>query len=314
MRKIAFIFPGQGSQQVGMGQAMANTYKRSRRIFEEATEVLQFDLPSLCFNGPEEQLVLTMNTQPAILTTSVACLRVFEEAGIKPDYVAGHSLGEYSALVAAGSITFSDAVVTVHKRGLFMEEAVPAGVGSMAAVLNLDRDMLIQVCNEVSCPNYVVEPANFNCPGQLVISGHKEAVEEASTKAREAGARKVIPLPVSGPFHSSLMKSAADRLKEALHGIVIQDAGIPVVANVSAKPIHHSEDILRALVDQVYSPVLWEDTVCYLIEQGVDTFIEIGNGDVLSRLVKKTERSINTFSIQDPHSLEKTLNSLVGGE
>lgn len=314
MGKVALLFPGQGSQQVGMGQAMALAYKKAQDIFDEANEVLQYDLASLCFEGPEDQLQLTVNTQPAILTTSIACMRIFDEANIQPDFVAGHSLGEYSALVAAESISFSDAVATVRKRGLYMEEAVPAGVGAMSAVLNMDREKLIEVCTNVCRPNYRVEPANFNCPGQIVISGHKEAVEEAGHRAREQGAKKVIPLPVSGPFHSSLMQPAADALEEALQEIRIQKSSIPVVTNVSAQPITEQKEISSALVQQVSSPVLWEDTVRYLIDQQVDTFIEIGNGEVLSRLIKKTDRNVRTFSIQDPSSLEKTVDMLTGGE
>lgn len=314
MGKVAFLFPGQGSQQVGMGQAMALDYRKAHDTFEEANEVLQYDLATLCFQGPEDQLQLTINTQPAILTTSIACLRIFERAGIKANFVAGHSLGEYSALVAAGSISFPDAVATVHRRGLFMEEAIPAGVGAMSAVLNMEREKIVDVCSQVSKPSYIVEPANFNCPGQIVISGHREAVAEAGEEARKNGAKRVIPLPVSGPFHSSLMKPAADLLEEVLQEIQIHDSSIPIVSNVSARPIRGSNDILTSLVKQVSSPVLWEDTVRYLIEQEVDTFIEIGNGEILSRLVKKTARNVRVFSVQDPLSLEKTLNTIIGGE
>ncbi|TCS93109.1 ACP S-malonyltransferase [Hazenella coriacea] len=310
MSKLAFIFPGQGSQQVGMGNEIASVYDQAKQIFLEADEVLGDSLSTLCFEGPEEVLRLTANTQPAILTTSVACYRVFAQTGVTPDFVAGHSLGEYSALVAAGSLSFADAVKTVRQRGKFMEDAVPAGVGAMSAVLNLDRERLDEVCRTVSKEGFVVEPANYNCPGQIAISGHKEAVEEAGKKALEAGARRVIPLSVSGPFHSSLMKPAANRLNETLSQVTIHDAKIPVLANVTAQPVTASEEIHRLLVEQVASPVKWEDSVRDMIEQGVTTFVEFGSGTVLSGLVKKVDRKVTTYAVQDSKSLENVLNQL----
>jgi [acyl-carrier-protein] S-malonyltransferase len=310
MGKIAFVFPGQGSQVVGMGQSLAEKHPNVKAIFENADKKLNVDLSKLIFAGPQEELTLTFNAQPALLTTSIAVLEYFREFGIQADFVAGHSLGEYTALVAAGALTFEEGVYLVRKRGEFMESAVPNGEGTMAAVLGLDRDRLAEVTNSVTEEGFPVQLANLNCPGQIVISGSTKGVELAGAKAKEAGAKRVLPLVVSGPFHSSLMKPAAGQLKEELDQIDMKDAVIPVIANVTAEPISKASEIKEKLIEQLYSPVLWEDSVAKMLELGVDTFIEIGPGKVLSGLVKKISKSVNTYSISDEESALAVIEAL----
>lgn len=311
MGKIAFIFPGQGSQQVGMGQDVSKQYAAAKAIFDLADEKLGYSLSTLCFDGPEEELRLTIHTQPALLTTSIALYSAMkEELDRLPDFVAGHSLGEYSALVVAEAIAFQDAVSVVRERGRLMEEAVPAGMGTMSAVLGMDREKLADICQTISREEARVELANLNCPGQIVISGHKEAVEEASKEAKANGARRVVPLSVSGPFHSSLMDPAAKQLAQTLQEIPFQKAKVPVVANISAGIVQEPDQIRQALVDQVVSPVLWEDTIRFLLNQGVDQFVEIGPGKVLTGLVKKVNRKVKTWNVDDVDSLKQVVEAL----
>ncbi|MGG5252983.1 ACP S-malonyltransferase [Neobacillus sp. SM06] len=310
MGKIAFVFPGQGSQTVGMGKSLAEHHSDVQAYFHKADETLKTPLSKLIFEGPQEELTLTENAQPALLTTSIAVLEFFRTTGIQPDYVAGHSLGEYTALVAAGALTFEEGVYLVRRRGEFMEKAVPNGEGTMAAVLGLEREPLTEVTSEVTQSGYPVQLANLNCPGQIVISGSAKGVELAGGKAKERGAKRVIPLVVSGPFHSSLMKPAAAQLQAELAQIEMKNAAIPVVANVSAEPMSDASEIKEKLIEQLYSPVLWEDSVRKMLELGVDTFIEIGPGKVLSGLIKKIDRNAKTYSVSDEETAHAVIESL----
>ncbi|MCM3709974.1 ACP S-malonyltransferase [Sporosarcina luteola] len=311
MTKIAFIFPGQGSQSVGMGAELFNS---GGNFLEQADEVLQFGLSRLITEGPQEELTLTYNAQPALLTVGAMIASRLVVEGITPDYTAGHSLGEYTALVASGVLSFEDGVSVVHKRGLFMNDAVPAGEGAMAAILGLDSDKLLEVTDAITASGDAVQPANLNCPGQIVISGTKAGVEKACVELKEAGAKRAIPLDVSGPFHSSLMKPAAERLKNALDEVGMKDASIPVVANVNAKTVSDHEEIKQLLVEQLYSPVRWEDSVRELINLGVTHFIECGPGKVLSGLVKKIDRSVTVLPVYDEETLQAAIDAAKGWE
>lgn len=308
MSKIAFLFPGQGSQAVGMMKDLYEQYACVKEVFDEADEALGFSMTELIAKGPEEDLRLTYNTQPAILTASVAAMKVLNENGVFPDVAAGHSLGEYSALVCAGAMNFADAVRTVRKRGQFMQEAVPVGEGAMAAIIALDTDTIKTICADVEKrTGKAVQAVNFNCPGQVVIAGATEAVQEAADLMKKAGAKRAMMLAVSAPFHSTLMQPAADRLKEVLDTIIIQDAKIPVMANINAKPETKASEIRKNLVQQAAHPVLWEDSVRAMMADGVDTYIEVGPGKVLTGMLRKIDRSLKGENVEDPASLEKTL-------
>ncbi|MGO1137194.1 ACP S-malonyltransferase [Bacillus subtilis] len=310
MSKIAFLFPGQGSQFIGMGKELYEQVPAAKRLFDEADEMLETKLSSLIFEGAAEELTLTYNAQPALLTTSIAVLEKFKESGITPDFTAGHSLGEYSALVAAGALSFKDAVYTVRKRGEFMNEAVPAGEGAMAAILGMDAEALKQVTDKVTEEGNLVQLANLNCPGQIVISGTAKGVELASELAKENGAKRAIPLEVSGPFHSELMKPAAEKLKEVLDACDIKDADVPVISNVSADVMTEKAEIKQKLIEQLYSPVRFEESINKLIAEGVTTFVEIGPGKVLSGLVKKVNRRLKTIAVSDPETIELAIQTL----
>lgn len=304
MGKIAFVFPGQGAQKVGMAKDVYDALPQAAELFKTADEVLGFSISELAFEGPEEQLKQTANTQPALLTASIALFEALKSKNITPDYVAGHSLGEYSALVAANALDFDQAVAIVRARGQYMEQAVPSGQGAMAAVLGAEREPLAALCAEISATGQAVELANVNCPGQIVVSGSVEGVNAVAARVKEIGGKRAIMLEVSGPFHSSLMKSAADQLSERLQTVSFRDATVPVVANVTAKTVTQGSDIQALLVEQVYSPVLWEDSVRFLIHEGVDTFIEIGPGNVLTGLIKKIDKNVRLINISSLESIE----------
>jgi [acyl-carrier-protein] S-malonyltransferase len=304
MSKIAFIFPGQGSQYPGMGRELAENFKIAAETFAEADDTLGSRLSRLCFEGPEEELKLTFNTQPAILTVSIAALRVLRtETHLAAAYLAGHSLGEYSALVASGAISFADAIRTVRARGAYMQEAVPVGVGAMAAILGVEPEILAEICQEAA-QGEVVAPANFNSPGQIVIAGHAGAVGRAMEIAKNRGFRKAMLLPVSAPFHCSLMAPAGERLAQTLSGVSFAPMTIPVVTNVEAHPNQDKSRVPELLVRQVSAPVLWEASVMRMVEMEVERFVEIGPGKVLSGLVKRITKSADVCNIEDIGTLK----------
>jgi [acyl-carrier-protein] S-malonyltransferase len=305
-RTVAFLFPGQGSQYVGMGKELAENYAIARQTFEEADEALGYKLSRLCFEGPEEKLRLTEITQPAILAASVAAWRVLASRGIAARYAAGHSLGEYSAHVAAGTLSFPDAVRTVRNRGRYMQEAVSVGVGSMAAILGMDAEKVASVCGEAA-QGEVCEAANINSPEQVVISGHAAAVERALVLAGERGAKRAVPLQVSAPFHCSLMQPAADRLAADLLRLSFQTPRLELVCNVDAAVVKQAEAARDALIRQVTGAVKWEQSIRWLISQGVQTFVELGPGKVLLGLMRQIDRSKKCLSVGDESSLQKTL-------
>jgi [acyl-carrier-protein] S-malonyltransferase len=303
MTTNAFIFPGQGSQYPGMGKELAENFRVAADTFVEADDSLGFDLSRICFEGSEEELKLTANTQPAILTVSIAILRVIRsETSITSAYLAGHSLGEFSALVAAGALSFKDAVRTVRARGSYMQDAVPVGVGTMAAILGVEPDILADICREAA-QGEVVAPANFNSPGQIVIAGHVGAVGRAIDIAKGRGFRKAMLLPVSAPFHSTLMCPAGVRLAESLAEVQVHPLQIPVVTNVEASPNTDSARVKELLVRQVSAPVLWEASVLRMVDEGVGRFIEVGPGKVLSGLVKRITKNAETSNVEDSTSL-----------
>jgi [acyl-carrier-protein] S-malonyltransferase len=306
---IAFLFPGQGSQAVGMGKELASNHPIARQTFEEADETLGYKLSQVCFDGPEDQLRMTEITQPAILTATVAAWRVLNEKGLKAAFVAGHSLGEYSAHVAAGSIGFADAVRTVRNRGKYMQEAVPVGVGAMAAVLGMPLEALTAVCRDAA-QGEVCEPANINSPDQIVISGNAGAVERAVKLAEEGGAKRAKLLPVSAPFHCSLMKPAQDRLAADLNALSLHNPGVPVVCNVDAVLLSNGDDCRAALIRQVTGSVKWDQSMRVLITLGVETFAEVGPGKVLCGLMRQIDRSQKCVNVEDEASLQKTLGHL----
>lgn len=306
---IGFVFPGQGSQSVGMGKALSEAFPELKQVYDEASEVLGYDSAALCFDGPAERLNLTENTQPALLVSSIAALRTLTGAGLAPVAVAGHSLGEYSALVAAGGVSFRDAVRLVQKRGQYMSEAVPPGTGQVAALLGLNADVVREVCREASAVG-VVQAANFNSPGQVVIAGAKAAVERAIELAKAKGCKKAIPLPVSVPVHTPLMQPAADRLAKELATVSWADLKMPLINNAEARPLRQAAEIPPSLIRQLPSSVLWEESIQAMAKLGVTTFVEIGPGTVLTGLIKRILPEATLLNVNDPKSLDATRRAL----
>lgn len=311
MNKTAFIFPGQGAQYVGMGKDFFDNFSIARSIFEEASYETDMDMEKLCFDDPDNELIKTENTQPAILTTSIAILGVLEEEGITCDITAGLSLGEYASLVKSNVFLFKDAVKLVQKRGRYMQNEVPIGVGTMAAILGLDREK-VKLCIENSRQYGIVEAANYNCPGQIVVSGEIKAVESTVKIAKEIGAKKAVLLSVSAPFHCSLLKGAGEKLRRDLEQLNINEPEIPVVTNVNARILPSKSEVIPSLVNQMSKSILWEDSVLLMIDEGVRTFIEVGPGKVLSSLVKRTagakEVEVNIYNIENMDNFKQLLN------
>jgi [acyl-carrier-protein] S-malonyltransferase len=308
--KIAFVFPGQGAQYAGMGREIAEKFPTARAVFDEADAALDFPISRLCFEGPEEELKLTENTQPAILATSVAVFRVLQDKGVRPDFVAGHSLGEYSALVAAGSLKLGEAAALVRRRGRYMQEAVPVGEGAMAALLGLDLQAVQSVC-ERAAQGQVVSPANLNSPGQIVIAGNRHAVERAVNIAKEAGARRAILLEVSAPFHCALLRPAEEPLSMDLDRCSISDLRYPLVTNVDAKVIRTASEVRSVLKRQVSRPVRWQEIVQRLLDEGVRTFVEVGPGRVLLGLIRSIDKSATMLNAEDEKSVENAVSALL---
>jgi [acyl-carrier-protein] S-malonyltransferase len=308
--KIAFVFPGQGSQYVGMGKDLWEHFDEVKALYAEASSALGYDVAALSFNGPKEELNKTFHTQPALLTASIAAYRILSSNGITPYVVAGHSLGEYSAIVAAGVVSFSDAVVLTEKRGTFMQEAVPEGEGLMAAVIGLGRNDVDDLC--LSVESGYVSPANYNCPGQIVIAGEKKAVEDAMRLAKDAGAKRVVPLAVSAPSHCTLMAEASNRLAALLDTIEFSDPGMPIVNNADAIFLTNAEKIKSSLIKQLSRPLLWEDSIRRIVAGGIDTFVEVGPGKILSGLIKRIEPSARLFNVEDVESLNRTVEAVAG--
>jgi [acyl-carrier-protein] S-malonyltransferase len=309
---VAFVFPGQGSQQVGMGRALALAFAESREVFAEADSALGTPLSRLCFEGPEAELQLTANTQPAILATSIAALRPLLARGVAPDWVAGHSLGEWTALVAARSLSLADALVTVRRRGQYMQEAVPVGAGAMAAILGLELAAIEAACREAA-DGEVVSPANVNSPGQVVIAGHKAAVDRAAERCKAKGAKRAVPLPVSAPFHCALMQPAQDRLAPELAALSFRDPAPPLVNNVDAQVVSTAAACRDGLLRQVSGTVRWQEAVERLVREGVTSFVEVGPGSVLSGLVRKIAKGARVLNVDTPDSLEATVAALRKG-